>query len=194
MKPDEEPLERDSLPQPLLAPGFARRVIHQARAQQRRRQLRRRLAMVSVICGVLGFCASALIRAHLAKSNAAIELGPSVPSIDLSATRPVKVVEGAEHRGLEDPLLGRRFDGDYPSINNSRAAGAVGSRELGAAVPGAAKPSQTLVIKAPERTEEAQTSAPDAAMPEDSHEASAQASVSDHPGAGNIKQPSIQLP
>jgi hypothetical protein len=194
MKPDEELLESDSLLQPLLAPGFARRVIHQARAQKRRRQLRRRLAMVSVICGALGFCASVLIRAHLAKPNAATELSRSVPSIDVSANRPLKVIEGAEHRGLEDPLLGRRFDRDYPSVGNPRAVGAVGSRELGAQASVARKPSQTLVIKAPQRTEEAETSAPDAAMPEDSHEASAQAPVSDQPGAGSIKQPSIQLP
>jgi hypothetical protein len=190
MKPEEEPLQRDSLPT-VLTPGFARRVINQARAQRRRRQLRRRLAMVSVICCALGFGISTLIRSHFAKPNAAPALSKLGTSTEGLANRPVKLADEAEHSGLENPLLHRRLEGDYVSDKILRAAG---PHTVDAHDSVAAKSSQTLVIKVPARVEEAQTSVPAVAIPEDSHDASVQAPLAEQPGAGGIKQPSIQLP
>jgi hypothetical protein len=192
MNSDEEPLQGDSFAPPLPS-DFARRVIRQARAQ-RHRQSRRRLVVLCVICAGVGFGASTLVRARLAKPNAGFASSPSGRSNKSNLKPPVRLADRAEHPALKTPILGRRYD-DASAANNGPAArksSAIGN--LAVRESAAAKQSQMLVIESPAHSEEGDLAAPGEAMRPEAPATAPPRPAPELPGASSMGQPSLQPP
>jgi hypothetical protein len=199
MKPDQEPWsELDSFSEPPLAPGFALRVLQQARMQKRRRQVRHRLALLCVACAAVGFGATTLIRVRLAKTTASTALdrsaGRSAAAAQSDFNRSGRLAKRVESPDLENFISGRLRVDDSAFDNN---AGTTHARGLGnPAVVGSstAQGSQTLVIKVPPRSEESATAEPDDITPADPAQTSPHRQLPARPGAASSQQPSIHLP
>jgi hypothetical protein len=191
MESDEEPLQSDSFAPP-LASDFARRVIRQARAQ-RRRQLRRRLAILCVISAAVGFGASTIVRVRLARPGAQLASSPRLSTEgDLKPT--VRLVDTAEHPALKPPILGRRFDDGTAADNNPgvRNSAAPASLTVQDSITGT--PSQALEIEAHAHGEEAEVAAAPEALPAAAPVTSPPHPAPELPGTGTVEQPTLQRP
>jgi hypothetical protein len=192
MNSDEEPLQGDSFAPP-LARDFAGRVIRQARAH-RRRQFRRRLAVLCVICAGVGFGASTLVRARLPKPNAEFASSPPGPSIDGGLKPPAKMVDGAGHPALKTPILGRHYDDASAAENGPAARNSSATGNLAVQESAVTKQSQMLVIESPAHSEEGDVAAPSEAMRPEAPAAPPPRPAPELPGASGMRQPSLQRP
>jgi hypothetical protein len=199
MKHDQEPWsEFDSFSEPTLAPGFAHRVLHQARMQKRRRQVRHRLALLCVACAAVGFGATTLIRIWLAKTTAPGALdrsaGRSAAAAQHNFDRSGRLAKRVESPGLENFISGRRLVDDSAFDDNADTTHASGLGNPAVAGSSTAQGSQTLVIKVPPRSEERATAEPDDIMPADPAPALRRRQLPAPPGAASSQQLSIHLP
>jgi len=192
MKPEGPLKDLDPLLEPPLGPGFARRVLHQARAQKRRQQLRNRLAILSVICGVLGFGVTTLVRAWLAKVDAPAVMSGSAGHTALAVENDRgAVAANAEHTVVET-LIMRRGMREVSSGGDNALPGARAPGSAGAAAPSTERESQTLVIETPPPREASATAASDEAVQAEPQTPRRPAPL--QPDAASDLQPSIRLP
>ena len=203
MKSDDDPWEKlVTLPEPKLAPDFARRVLRQARIRKRRRRFRRRLMVACVFSAVLGFVATTVIRPRLAQKNTAQQLsgaltrsGGGVPN---SALRPSDgVSEKPESPAINHLVLSGRLVGETASAD-AAIGNAHGTRKL-ALDSSTSEPSQTLVLS-PSTSDEHAIDTRDGTLPADIREPSIESPPAQSAGlpeaveAGGTRQPSIHVP
>jgi hypothetical protein len=203
MKPDEDPWQNlATLPEPKLAPDFARRVLRQARMRRWRRQSRRRLIVACVFSAALGFAATTVIRVRLAQKNSPAPKGAVSRSTGAAPKNALKPFDGLAERWviptIKNFVLSGRMGGDSGSADaagNGRGSGKV---PLDSSTSPA---SQTLVLKATATSEERATSAPDQTVRADPvqpspHQSPPAQSAGLHNAAdaAAARQPAIHLP
>ncbi len=212
MKPDDDPWQHlVALPEPKLAPDFARRVLRQAQMRRWRRQFRRRLIAACVFSAALGFVGTTVIRVRLAQKNTPPQhrgaVTRSAAAAPKSALKPSHgLTESPESPAIDNFVLSGRLGDDSVSADdaatgNTRASGKL---PIDSSAPQA---SQTLVLKAPPTSEERATGALDATVPADPPQPSPPRSppeesaglpnagdAADAPDAAGAQQPAIHLP
>ena len=200
MKPDDDPWQcLDNLPEPRLAPDFARRVIREAHMRRRRSRLRRRLMSAWVFSAALGFVVTAVIRERLTQRIPAASSAVSRPIASSNgSSKPVEalLVSPVERTGHDLMLRGGlRGDSVDASIGKDRG---LRKAPLDTA---ASAGSQTLVLKSAASVEEQASAAPEDSAGADSRQSatlkSAPAVHPERPGAADaprVQQPAIHLP
>jgi hypothetical protein len=204
MKPDDNPWQNLlALPEPKLAPDFARRVLRQARLRRWRRQFRRRLIAACVFSAALGFVATTVIRVRLAKRNTADPPNAATArSAGAIPKRALKPLDGSGERPESPAADNLVLSEGSSSADDAATRSARGSPKF-PNDSSTSKASQTLVLKAPPAREEGAAGALVETLPADPAPASSLQSPPAHSAglpdatandAAGGRQPSIHLP